>query len=75
MDIHQARTESIQEQMKAKIAIHQANMKSVIYSIRPKLETIKHWVQEVLLSVNQKKQGLCKELIEKTDETQVDLWP
>jgi hypothetical protein len=54
--------------------LHQEKMEATIHSIWSKLEeTIKHWVEDVLLCVNQKSQDLCKELTEKIDETQVDL--
>jgi hypothetical protein len=49
-------------------------MEAAIRSIRSELEeTIKHRVEYVLSCVDQKTQGLCKELTEKIDETQVDL--
>jgi RNase adaptor protein for sRNA GlmZ degradation len=54
--------------------IHQEMMEAAIQSIRSKLkETIKHRVEDVLSCVDQKAQGLHKELAEKIDETQVDL--
>jgi hypothetical protein len=60
--------------MKAKMDIHQAKMEAAIHSIRSELEeTIKHQVEDVLSCVDQKTQGLCKELTENIDETQVDL--
>jgi hypothetical protein len=74
MDIHQSRTESPQEQMKAKTVVHQEKMKAAIFTIRPQLEeTVKHRVENVLLRVDQMMQGLCKEPTEKIDETQVGL--
>jgi flagellar biosynthesis chaperone FliJ len=74
MDIHQARTESTQEEMKAKMDIHQEKMEAAINSIRTELEeTIKHQVEDILSYVDQKSQGLFKELTEKIDETQVNL--
>jgi hypothetical protein len=65
---------STQEEMKAKMDIHQEKMEAAIHSIRSELEeTIKHSVEDVLLCVDQETQSLRKELTEKTDETQVDL--
>jgi ElaB/YqjD/DUF883 family membrane-anchored ribosome-binding protein len=47
---------------------------TAIHSIRSELvETIKYRVEEVLSRADQKKQGLRKEMTEKTDETQVDV--
>jgi hypothetical protein len=61
MDIHQTRTESIQEEIKAKMGIHQEMMESAIQSIQSQLEdTIKRWVEDILPCVDQKLQGLCK---------------
>jgi hypothetical protein len=49
-------------------------MEAATHSIRLELEeTIKHWVKDVPSCVEQKMQGLRKELTEKIDETQVDL--
>jgi hypothetical protein len=74
MDIHQARTVSSQEELKAKMDIHQEKMEAATQSNRSKLEeTIKHRVEDDLSCVDQKKQGLHKELTEKIVETQVDL--
>jgi hypothetical protein len=54
--------------------MHQEKMEATIHSIRSELEEIiKHRVEDVLLCVGQKKQGLRKEQTEKTDKTQVDL--
>jgi hypothetical protein len=62
------------ERMKANMDIHQEKIKAAIHSILPKLEeTIKHRVEDVLSCVDQKTQGLRKELTEKIDQTQVDL--
>jgi hypothetical protein len=66
---------STQEEMKARLDIHQEKMEAAIRSIRSKLEEpIKHWVEDVLSCVDQKMQGLNKELTENIVETQVDLW-
>jgi hypothetical protein len=74
MDIHQAGSVSTQEEMKAEMDIHQEKMEAAIHSIRSELEeTTKHRVEDILLCVGQKTQDLCKEFIEKIDETQVDL--
>jgi hypothetical protein len=60
--------------MKAKMDICQEKMEVAKHSIQSKLEeTIKHQAEDVLSYVDQKTQGLCKELTEKTDETQVNL--
>jgi molecular chaperone GrpE (heat shock protein) len=49
-------------------------MEVAINSMRSKLEnTIKHRMEDVLSYVDQKTQGLSKELIEKIDKIQVDL--
>jgi hypothetical protein len=49
MDIHQSRTTSTQEEMKAKMDTHQEKMKAAVHSIRSELEqTIKHQVEDVL---------------------------
>jgi hypothetical protein len=74
MDIHQARTLSNQEDMEAKMDIYQEKIEAAIHFIRSELEeTIKHSAEDVLLCVDQKTQGLCKELAEKIEDTQVDL--
>jgi hypothetical protein len=74
MDIQQARTESTQEEMKARMDIHQEKMEAAIHSIWSELEeTIKHRVEDVLSCVDQKTPGLRKELTEKIDETWVAL--
>jgi hypothetical protein len=74
MDIHQARTESTQEEMKAKIDIRQKKMEAAIHSIWSGLEeTIKCRVEDALSCVGRKTQGHRKELTEKIDETQVGL--
>jgi hypothetical protein len=70
LDIHQARTMSTRE-MRAKMAIHQEKMEATIHSIQSKLdEIIKHQVEDVPSYVDQKTQGLSKELTEKIKETQ-----
>jgi hypothetical protein len=59
--------------MKAKMDIHQEKM-ATIHSIWSELEeTIKYQMKEVLSCVDKKTLGLCKELTEKIDKTQVDL--
>jgi BMFP domain-containing protein YqiC len=74
MDTQQARTLSTQEQIKAKMDIHQEKMEGAIHPIRSELEkAIKHLVEDVLSCVDQKTQGLRKELIENIDEIEVDL--
>jgi hypothetical protein len=61
MDIHQARTESTQEEMKAKMGILQEKMEATVNSIWSNLkETIEHWVEDVLTNVNQKNQRPSK---------------
>jgi peptidoglycan hydrolase CwlO-like protein len=73
MDIHQARTSSTQEEMKAKMDILQEKMEATMHTIWSELEeTIKHRV-DVLSCVDQTTRGLHKELTEKIDETHVDL--
>jgi hypothetical protein len=60
--------------MKAKMDILQEKMEAAIHSNWSELEeNIKHWVEDVLLCVNQKTQGLRKEVTEKIDVTQVAL--
>jgi hypothetical protein len=74
--IYQAKTQSTQEEMKAKIHIHQVKMEPPIHSIQFELEDIiRNRVEDILSCVDQKAQGLCKELTENIDETQVDLHP
>jgi hypothetical protein len=74
MDTYQARTETTEEEMKAKMNIHHKKMEAAIHSIRAELEeTIKYRVADILSCVARKKQGLLKELTKKIDETQVDL--
>jgi pyrimidine operon attenuation protein/uracil phosphoribosyltransferase len=74
MDLHEARTMSTQEEMKAKVGICQEKMEATIHSIWSELEErIKHWVEDVLLCINQKMQYLCKELTNMIEEIQVDL--
>jgi hypothetical protein len=72
MDVNQARTVSTQKGMKAKMDIHKEKMETTIHSIQFYLETIKQ-VEDALSCVDQKTQGLCKGLTEKTTEPQVDL--
>jgi hypothetical protein len=72
MDIQQARTIYIQEEIKAKMDIYQEKIEAAIYSIWPESEAIKYRVQDVLSFVDQRTLDLCKELT-KIEETQVDL--
>jgi RNase adaptor protein for sRNA GlmZ degradation len=56
------------------MGLHQEKMEATVHSIRSEVEeTIKHWVEDFLSCVDQKTQGLRKELTEKIGETQVDL--
>jgi hypothetical protein len=72
--VNQAKTEFTQEEMNAKMDMHQENMEATMHSIRSELEeTIKHEMEDILSYVNLQTQGFCKELIEKIDKTQVDL--
>jgi hypothetical protein len=60
MDIRQTRTESIQEEIKPKMGIHEEKMESAIQSIQSKLEeTIKLQVEDGLPCVSRRSQGLC----------------
>jgi hypothetical protein len=60
--------------MKAKLDTHQEKMEAAIHSIWSKLEeTVKHRVKDLLSCVNQKMQGINRELTENIDETHVDL--
>lgn len=55
MDIHQARTEPTPEVIKAKMDIQQGKMEATVHPIQSELEeTIKFWVEDVLLRVVQK---------------------
>jgi uncharacterized membrane-anchored protein YjiN (DUF445 family) len=54
--------------------VHQERMEAAIDSIWSELEEIiRYQVEDVLSCVDQKMQGLCKELTQKIDETHVDL--
>jgi hypothetical protein len=65
---------STQEEIKAKTGIYEEKMEAAVQFIRSELEeTIKRRVEDVLSCIDQKTQGLRKELTEKIDETQVDL--
>jgi hypothetical protein len=69
MDIYQARTASTQEEVKAKIHIHQEKIGGLNTLQRVQVRgSHQHQVEDV----SQKTQGLSKELNEKIDETQVD---
>jgi hypothetical protein len=60
--------------MESKMDIHQEKMEAAIHSIRSESEkTIKHRVEDVLSSVEQKTQGLSKKRTENIDETQAEL--
>jgi pyrimidine operon attenuation protein/uracil phosphoribosyltransferase len=60
--------------MEATIKCSQEQMKSAINSIQAELEeTMKHWVEDELVCVDQRTQCLYKELNEKINETQVVL--
>jgi hypothetical protein len=68
MDIRQARTESTQDEMKAKMDIHQEKMEVAIQSNWFEVEdSVKYRVEDVLSCIHQNVQGLHKE------PTQVDL--
>lgn len=57
-----------------KVGSDQEETKAAINSVHNELEeTVKHLVEDFLAYVGQRTQGLLKELIEKIDETQVDL--
>jgi hypothetical protein len=71
MDIHQARTGSTQEEMKANMDIHQEKMEAAMLSIWSELEKTKHRVEDVFPCVDQKMQGLRKELKELTGHKDV----
>jgi hypothetical protein len=63
----------LKKKMKAKMDIYQEKMEAAIHSIRSELEeTIRYQVEDDLACVDQKTQGLCKELTE-IHETQVGL--
>jgi hypothetical protein len=52
---------------------HQEKMEDTVRCIRFELEeTVKHRVEDVLANVDQRMQGLRKELNEKIDETRAD---
>jgi hypothetical protein len=56
--------------MKVKVRPSQEMTEATINSILSELEeTIKNWVEDVLVSVNQWNQDLCKELDAKIEET------
>jgi hypothetical protein len=65
MDIRQPRTESAQEEVKAKMDIHQEKMQATIHSIQSELqETIKHRVEDMFVVRRPETQGHHKELRE-----------
>jgi hypothetical protein len=54
--------------------VREEKTEAAIHSIPSELvQTIKHRVEQVRACVDQRKQGLRKDLTKKTDETQVDL--
>jgi hypothetical protein len=59
MVIHQARTESIQEEMKAKMDIHQEKMEAAIHSIQSELEETSNigWNTSCLVSTKRCRAG------------------
>jgi predicted ATP-binding protein involved in virulence len=60
MDIHQARTDSIQEEIKAKKDIHQEKMEAAIQSIQSELEeTIKNIGWKMSRHVSTKRRRAC----------------
>jgi hypothetical protein len=66
--------EVLQGALVSQVDIHQEKMEVTIHSIRSELEEIiKHWVEDVLSCVDQKMQGLHKELAKKSNEIQVGL--
>jgi hypothetical protein len=70
MDVNQEKTEACHKQMKAR----QEKVEAAIHFIQSELEeTIKLRMEDVLACVDQRMQGLHKELYKKTDEMQVDL--
>jgi hypothetical protein len=70
LEAMQAKTDANVKEMKAKMDIHQEKIEATIHSIRSELEeTIKYRVEDVLSCVNQKRQGIRKELAGKTDKT------
>jgi hypothetical protein len=69
-----ARVSATQHEMEVTMKCSQEETDDAIYSIQSELEeTIKHWLEDILACVDQRTQGLCKELKEKIDEMQVDL--
>jgi hypothetical protein len=60
--------------MKVTVSGIQEKMEAAINSIQSELEeTIKQWVEDVLVSVDQGTWSLCEELIEKIEQTQSSL--
>jgi hypothetical protein len=56
--------------MKATVSGIQEKMEVVLNSIQSELEeTIKQWVEDILVSVDQWTWSLCEELIEKIEQT------
>jgi hypothetical protein len=70
IDVNQEKLGAYHREMKAR----QEKTEAAVHSIRSELlETVIHQVENSLACVNQRTQGLGKELNEKIDETQVDL--
>jgi hypothetical protein len=69
-----ARVSAIQYRMEAMMKCIQEETKVAINSVWGELEeTMKHRLEDILSCVNQRSQGLCRELNEKMGEMQVDL--
>jgi hypothetical protein len=63
-----------QEETSTMVMANVENMEAMINSILPKLEdTIKNWPEDMVLSVDQWTQGLCKEFYVKIVEMQLGL--
>jgi hypothetical protein len=53
---------------------HQEKTEAPMHSVQSKLEeTIKHQVENILACIDQRMQGMCKELNKKIDEMEMDL--
>lgn len=66
--------EEIRARVSAMIKFSQEATKAVVVSFWSELEeAMKHQVKDVVAYVNQRTQGLCKELNKKIDEMQLDL--
>jgi hypothetical protein len=71
LDNHHARAMSTQEEIKAKMGIHQEMTEAPMHSIRSELEETIGWTTSVVSRT--KTQRLRKDLSEKIDETELDL--